>query len=187
MLGGDFCQMGLDVIGKKKDLLIWLINQDGETEYEIKPYHKARTNRQNSYYWVLVSKVADKMRMSKIEVHNRMLRDYGQPYIADGEVVYAMFPDTEETEKKLLREEFYHVAPTTNVRTGNQHDYRAYRILRGSSSYNTAEMTVLLDGLIQEAKQLEIETLPPEELERMRKADYKSEKKRLEKRDSAGV
>ena len=38
----------------------------------------------------------------------------------------------------------------------------------GSSRYNTAEMSHLLDGLIYECKVLGIETATPEELERMK-------------------
>ena len=38
----------------------------------------------------------------------------------------------------------------------------------GSSTYNTKEMSVLIDGIVYEAKELGIETLPPDELERMK-------------------
>ena len=38
----------------------------------------------------------------------------------------------------------------------------------GSSTYNTKEMSVLIDGTVYEAKELGIETLPPDELERMK-------------------
>ena len=41
-------------------------------------------------------------------------------------------------------------------------------MLRGSSDYNTYEMSKLIDGCVQEAKYLGIETLTPEELERMK-------------------
>ena len=175
------------MVGKKRALLIWLLDQDEDKEFEIKPYRKARTNRQNSYYWVLIAKLADKLRLSKIELHNQMLRDYGQPYIIEGEQVYSMFPDTEETEAKLLREEFFHVAPTTNVRSGAKHNYRAYRLLRGSSTYNTEEMSILLDGLIQEAKNVGVETLPPYVLTRMKESDLRHEKRRCEERNTGGI
>lgn len=41
-----------------------------------------------------------------------------------------------------------------------------YRI-KGSSQYNTREMSRLIDGLVSECKECGIETLTPEELERM--------------------
>jgi hypothetical protein len=41
-------------------------------------------------------------------------------------------------------------------------------MLKGSHDLNTTEMAELLDGLIQEARQLDIETMTPAELERLR-------------------
>ena len=40
----------------------------------------------------------------------------------------------------------------------------------GSSTYNTKEMSVLIDGVVSEAKEMGIETLSPAELERMKAA-----------------
>ena len=45
--------------------------------------------------------------------------------------------------------------------------YRTYIMLRGSSSYDTKEMARLIDGLVSECKEVGIETLPPDEVERM--------------------
>ena len=62
----------------------------------------------------------------------------------------------------------FHLRPTSSVMEGNNGIlYRVWVLMRGSSTYNTAEMRQLLDGLIDEAKQIGIETLPEEELERM--------------------
>ena len=47
--------------------------------------------------------------------------------------------------------------------------YRTYMMLRGSSDYDTREMSELIDGTVSEAKQMGIETLPPHEIERMKK------------------
>ena len=45
--------------------------------------------------------------------------------------------------------------------------YRVYVVMRGSHTYDTKEMSRLIDGTVQEAKEHGIETLPPDELERM--------------------
>jgi hypothetical protein len=47
--------------------------------------------------------------------------------------------------------------------------------LRGSHTYDTKEMSRLIDGVVEAAKELGIETLTPEQLERM-KAAWKSGK-----------
>ena len=46
--------------------------------------------------------------------------------------------------------------------------YRTYFLLRGSSTYDTAEMSALLDGVIEDCKSCGIETATPEEIERMK-------------------
>ena len=46
-------------------------------------------------------------------------------------------------------------------------DYRTYIMLKGSSAYDTQEMSVLIEGLVSECKELGIETLPPDEIKRM--------------------
>ena len=46
--------------------------------------------------------------------------------------------------------------------------YRVYLLLRGSHTYNTAEMSSLIDGTVQDAKEQGIETATPDELERMK-------------------
>ena len=56
--------------------------------------------------------------------------------------------------------------------------YRTYMMLKGSSEYNTKEMSHLIDGLVSECKEMGIETLPPEELERMMSEYEKRYKKR---------
>lgn len=49
-------------------------------------------------------------------------------------------------------------------RSGGMTDVVAYY---GSSSYDTFEMSRLIDEIVAEAKDLGIETMPPEELERL--------------------
>ena len=49
----------------------------------------------------------------------------------------------------------------------NGKEFSHYKIYKGSSEYNTYEMSILLDGVVQEAKQLGIKTKDDLELERM--------------------
>lgn len=131
--------------------------------------HKAkRTLTQNAYYWVLLEKVAGAVRMSKPELHNRLLRQYGVLQRFDGKAIAAFIADTESAENEALRAETFHLRPTSVTKESAQGTMRQYVLLKGTHEMNTAEMSVLLDGLIQEARNLDIETLTPAELERMR-------------------
>lgn len=157
------------MIGNALQVIRWLSSQDQAQEWEIKKHRKKRSLSQNAYYWVLLTKVADAMRLPKPEVHNRMLRAYGQPQGIDGRLMTVTIPDTEKAEREALRAETYHIRPTSQVLMGTKKQmFRTYVMLRGSSTYDTNEMTILLDGLIQEAQSLGIETITPAELEEIR-------------------
>lgn len=144
---------------------------------KIVKYRKKRSLDANAYYWQLLSKVAEAMQVSKPFAHNYMLRRYGQIEVFDGQAVYVVIPDTEEAEKKVFEAETYHLKPTSQVKTGKgDRTYRTYMMLRGSSDYDTKEMSKLIDGLVTEAKENGIETLPPDELERIKSMWGKNEK-----------
>lgn len=142
---------------------------------EIKPYKRQRSLNSNAYYWTILSKLATAIGISNPECHNIMLREYGQPEIFEDKCVYMTIPDTEEAEKKVNSASDYHLQPTSQVREGNDGImYRTYRLLRGSHTYNTAEMARLIDGLIYECKQAKIpdrEIATPDE-QRLLKEKY---------------
>lgn len=156
--------------GSRRQLINYLMDQPAEKLFDLKEHKEKRSMTQNSYYWVLLGKLADALRESKTVLHNRMIRSYGQLYAVDGCAVRALIPDTDEAEKKVLSMETSHWKPTSQVTVmGDGITYRTYVLMRGSSDLDTREMSILLDGLIDEAKQCEIETLTPRELEALRK------------------
>lgn len=155
--------------GTAEKIVMFLMNQDRDKVWELKQHRARRTLSQNAYYWQLLTKTADALRVSKNSLHNTILRSYGQYMRIDGQIVTTALPDTDETEKTVLEAETYHLKPTSQVRIGrNNIMYRTYVFMRGSSDYDTKEMTVLLDGLVQEAQAQGIETLTPRELQEMR-------------------
>jgi len=122
----------------------------------------------NAYYWVLLARLAAKLRTSTTELHNLFLRQYGQPLVIGGKRAYVIIPDTDEAEKKALQSETFHIKPTSETRTDkNGNTWRTYFMLRGSHEYNGAEFNALLRALVDECKAQGIETLTPDELERM--------------------
>lgn len=146
-----------------------------------KQWRDKRSLDSNAYYWVLLSKLAEAANISKPRAHNLMLRGYGQMELFDGSRYYARIPDTEEAENDVLERTTFHLRPTSQVVEGNDGiSYRTYVLLKGSSNYDTAEMTHLLDGLISECKALGIETATPEELERMKQL-YEQNRGKYEK------
>lgn len=124
---------------------------------EIKRYRRKRSLDANAYYWVLLGKLARRTGQSNAELHNQMLREYGQPEIFEGKGVYMTIPETDAAIKKVDNAMDYHLQPTSQIREGNDGImYRTYKLLRGSHTYNSEEMAHLIDGLISECKDVGI-------------------------------
>ena len=135
-----------------------------ELEVEIKPFKKRRGPRANSYFHVLCTKIAEKIGVSMIEVKNRMIADYGQvAYDSTGALDWSVKPATFDWTRSVET----HYQPTDRLVNDKGKLYPLYIVMRPSHKYNTAEMARLIDGTIGEAKELGIETMPPEQLERM--------------------
>ena len=142
--------------------------RDKDLSIKVTQYRKHRSLDANAYYWTILSKLAAKLRVSKPYLHNIMLRKYGQEELFSGKIAYTMLPDTDETSEKIAEMQEAHFAPTSNVIPGKDGiNYRSYKLLRGSHSYNSKEMSELINGLVDDAQAAGIETLTPAEIERM--------------------
>ena len=129
----------------------------------LKRWRKKRSLDANAYYWVLVSRIAEKLRSSKEEIHNLMLARYGQPEMDEnGSPVILSVLDRIDLSKR----DDIHVKAVGTGSVGGKR-FTHYLLLRGSHTYNTHEMSVLIDGVVSEAREMGIETLPPEELANM--------------------
>lgn len=130
-------------------------------EYDICKSKKKRSLNANNYAWQLITAIANVLRLSKEEVYFDMLRHYGQGGAISVEERFA------ENFKRVYK---YHESLGKSTLNGKVFEH--FRFWVGSSEYNTHEMSILIDGIVQEAKQLDIETLTPAELERL-KDDWK--------------
>lgn len=153
-------------INEKPEGISAVNKMDSETKYsiEVKPYRKKRGLTANGYYWVLVPKLAAAMKVSNSFIHNLMLCRYGELE----EDMAVLIPDTDEAAYQVMESETYHLKPTSQVKSFTDGvDRRTYRMIRGSHTYNTAEFSRLLNGLIDECKHVGIETRPPAEIAHM--------------------
>ena len=143
------------MIGTSKDLIKWLLEQDEEKKFEVQECKGKRSLSQNSYCWLLINKIANILRLSKEEIYLQMLEDYGQSIlipVQKGEKPNGYFK--------------YYKYETSSILNGKEADW--YKIYKGSSEFDSKEMTILIDGIIQECKQLGIETLTPDEIEKLK-------------------
>lgn len=132
----------------------------------IQKHRNKRSLDANAYAWVLMSKIATIQHTSKEEIYELMLKRYGFLYEdEDGYIVVTVKKsvDMGKIDGHWLRYK------------GNE-IFTSYLMIKGSSEYDTAEMSHFIDGIVSECKDLGIETLTPDELERMKAAWHSNEK-----------
>lgn len=137
-----------------------VITNGKELIAEIKQYRKKRSLDANSYCWVIISKIADILKTSKEQVYIEMLKRYGQ------------------SEKQLISvlseavEIIYRATNNHCVEVGeselNGKTFKHLSILIGSSQYDSKAMSVLVDGIVQEAQEMGIETATPDQIAEMK-------------------
>ena len=119
----------------------------------LKKWSERRSLDANAYLWVLVTKMADVIGTSKDELYEQLLDRYG---LVDEDVVITVKASVDMS--KI--EGHWHLLKSDGKWSG-------YIRIKGTSEYTRAEMARFLDMVVDEAKELGVETLPPEELERM--------------------
>ena len=130
-------------------------------EYEITKAKKKRSLDANAYLWVLCSKIAAAVGISKEEVYRRAIRD--------GEQFTPMPIKAEAVEDFSRIWQGHGTGWFIDVADGSKiPGYKLVLAYHGSSVYDTKSMAQLIDRVIDEAKTLDIETLTPEEIERMK-------------------
>ncbi len=139
--------------GTCEKIIQWLFSQDREKLFDIKEHKEKRSLSQNAYCWKLITEIADALRLSKEEVYLQMLKSYGQ-----SEVVSILSSINPAGYFK-----YYEVIGTGIV---NNKEFTHYRIFKGSSEFDSKEMSIFIDGIVQECTNLGISTLTPDEIRR---------------------
>ena len=146
----------IDDTGKIDKFLPLIFRLDKDTVYNVKidKHREKRSLNANAYLWKLVTEIGNILNKSKEEVYLQMLIDYGQ-----SEMVSIL---SEIDVKGYFK--YYKLAGTSLL---NDKEFNHYKIYKGSSEYDTKEMSILLNGVVQEAKNLGIKTKDDIELERL--------------------
>jgi len=153
--------------GNTQQVLMWLFEMDKDAVWDIEPHkeRKGRSLNANSYFHVLVQKLAQAQNppISLAKCKNMMIAAYGQPEYIDGQqaVIKSNVPA-----EKMQEIEYLHTA-LVKITEENGADVYFYRIYRGSHTYNTEEMQKLIAGTVQECQDVGIETATPNEIAKM--------------------
>lgn len=149
------------MVGTIEQIIQYLFTQDKTKKYEVKEVRPKRSLDANAYCWVMCDKIAQELSkdgtvVTKEDIYKDAIKQVGVfiPFIVE-EVAFDKFKDI--WERQGLG---YQVQETA----------RKDKCIRlncyyGSSSYDTKEMSRLIDAIVQEAKELDIETISKQEIE----------------------
>lgn len=148
------------MIGKPIEIIQYLYNQDKEKVFEVKEHKVKRSLNANAYCWVLMNKIADVIKSTKEEVYREYIKNKG---------IFRLITMNKEATDTFIRvwqeKGLGWICDTSESKYEGMVDVVAYY---GTSSYNTKQMANFIDYVVDEAKNLGIETLPPDEIERLK-------------------
>lgn len=120
---------------------LFLLDKDKQYDVEIKIHREKRSLNANSYCWKLCTEIASAINSDKDSVYLLMLKRYG---VSD---LVAML-------NKINIEDYFKYYDVES----RTEKYTWYKIYKGSSKYDTKEMSVLLNGIVSECKEMGIPT-----------------------------
>lgn len=149
----------LEIDGNFKDKYDNLKNT--ELDIEIKKHREKRSKSANAYFHVLVNKIALERGGKDEDVKRQLVLDYG--VVArdkDGCSVGFKLPATVDVDT------IYPYVKMFDEREENGKWFKCYLVYKQTHLMDSKEMAHLIDGAIEEAKALGIETDTPEQLAR---------------------
>lgn len=127
--------------------------EDKEYIVSIKRYSKKRSLSQNSYLWVLLDELGKKLQMSKEEVYKKYISDYG---------VFEIIPIKNDAVNRFVNS-WCNNGMGYLCRDMGESKVKGFTNLMvyyGTSSYNTQEMTRILEAVIMDCEEMDIDTMP---------------------------
>lgn len=134
----------------------------------VSKYRKRRSLSANAYFWELIGRLSEKLNISKEETYWEYIKHMG---------IYRSVEVNNKAVDTIIKMWRSHglgwIAEKTD--DGEREGFSLINLYYGSSSYNTKQMSRLIDSVVNDCKEQGIETLPPEQLECM-KREWKSER-----------
>ena len=131
--------------------------KDNPVSVEIKKWRKRRSRDANAYAWVLIDKLAAAMGLTQVEVYQELIRNIGgvsEIVCVKDEAVARLQAGWKHNGMGWFTETFpSKIEGCTNV-----------ILFYGSSTYDTKQMSALIDAAVEACKLYGIETLTPDQL-----------------------
>lgn len=123
--------------------------------------YRPRSLDANAYFWALCDKLAEKTRISKEQIYRNLIREIG----GNSETVCVQ---NKAVDKLRQGWEHHGVGWLTDTLESKIEGCTNVTLYYGSSSYDAAQMSRLIDLTVQECREQGIETMTPEELSRLK-------------------
>jgi len=161
---------------------------DCDIAIRLNKYRNKRSKDANAYFYVLINKIAERAKISDIEVHDKLLSQ-NLAYVIENGAVDWIVADWKSNAYRLVKlavtehgkQQFkYYYDSLQDVALnkpngkpyrdsdGNPKTSRIFWHIKGSHEMDSKEMARLIDSTVQEAKDLGIETMTTTDLERLK-------------------
>lgn len=138
------------------------LKDDKEYILTVKEHKQKRSLNANSYAWTLLDKLAEKLRIGKTELYKAYIKEIG----GNNTLVCVQDIAVDDLISNWHSHGIGWIAETEKSKLDGCTNVRLYY---GSSVYDTAQMSRLIELIIQDCRENDIEYLTPAELERMLK------------------
>ena len=134
---------------------------------EVYTKRKKRSKSSNNYYWTLLQQLCEELNIDVIEEYKKRVKELGifQTFELSNENVPTFVRLWEEKGIAFFTEKVEEI--------GNKTIINAYY---GSSSYNSKQMSKLIDNLVQDCRSVGIQTLEDIEIEELIRSEYIGDK-----------
>lgn len=144
-----------------EDKKILTIELNKGEEIEVK--RRKRSKSANSYFWTLLQQLCEELNLDVIQEYKKRVKDLG--IFRQWEIDTKNVP----TFVKMWTERGIAWFCEIVEEIGNKTIINAYY---GSSSYNSRQMSVLIDNLVQDCNSVGIQTMSDEEIKELIRSEY---------------
>lgn len=135
--------------------------QGKDISLEIKRHREKRSLDANAYCWVMIGRLAAKIGNSPENIYRETIKDIGENY-------YIVPVKDEAVDRFLEVWKSKGVGWLTDTLESKLEGYTNIMCYYGSSQYDKAQMSRLIDLIVSECKEQGIETKTPDEIELMK-------------------
>ena len=129
---------------------------------DLKPHHIKRSLDANALFWVLCNKLSAKIRIPTQTIYKQYIRDIGDNF----EIIPIRQDAVEQWIKNWQSRGIGWICE--DLGTSKLSGYTNVLCYYGSSVYDTAQMSRLIDLVVQDCKDQGIDTATPDEIERIK-------------------